>query len=216
MTTTTKLLKEGLGHTETANGFVITPKFRVSYPHLFKPSGNKFNDKMKYSISMLFDESEVDLKKLKAFAKSVVADRFGKDYKMPSNFTKPFRQGDERPNDPAYENMVFINCNTERRPAVVNQRNLEINSGEPGDEASIYAGCYARAEVSCYAYGGLDTGMKPGVAFGLRMVQKVDDGEPLGGGAVGNPNDVFAVLDESSDDASNYEDASLDDDDIAF
>ena len=158
MTSTTKLLREGKGHTETANGYVITPKFRVSYPHLFKPSAGPNGGKEKYSISMIFDPNEVDLKKLKAYAKATRVEHFGKDYKKPSNFKTPFRDGGERPNDPAYEGKIFINCNTERKPVVVDTKNREINSGEAGDEASIYAGCYARAEISCYCYGGGKTG----------------------------------------------------------
>jgi hypothetical protein len=198
-----KLLKEGKSHTEMSDGSVLTPKFRVSYPHLTKATPGPNGGKEKYSLSMIFDEKSVDLTNLKALAKKAMVDKFGKDYKKPSNFKSPFRNGDERPNDPAYEGKVFINASTEIRPVVVDQKRREITSTQVGDEDAIYAGCYGIAQLSAYAYGGAGTTYAPGVAFGLRMVQKVADGGPLGA-AQSDPNDVFDVLDDDEDDADNY------------
>jgi hypothetical protein len=49
------------------------------------------------------------------------------------------------------------------------------------NEADFYPGCYARATVRPFWY---DTAGNKGVAFGLQNIQKLADGEPLGGRVV--------------------------------
>ena len=43
----------------------------------------------------------------------------------------------------------------------------------------IYSGCYVRASINAYAF---NIQGNSGVSFGLNNIQKVRDGEPLGGG----------------------------------
>ena len=46
------------------------------------------------------------------------------------------------------------------------------------DKTEVYSGCYARLSVSLYPY---NTNGNRGVAVGLNHIQKIADGEPLGG-----------------------------------
>ena len=55
----------------------------------------------------------------------------------------------------------------------------------------MYSGCYANVSVTFYAY---KTDAGSGIAAGLGNIQKVKDGEPLGGAS--NPEDDFEVLDD--------------------
>ena len=46
------------------------------------------------------------------------------------------------------------------------------------DRAEVYSGCYARVSVNFYAF---NSNGNRGIACGLGNIQKVRDGEPLGG-----------------------------------
>ncbi len=48
------------------------------------------------------------------------------------------------------------------------------------EPSEFYAGCYARATINAYAY---DRNGNRGVAFGLRNIQKIKDGDSFGGGS---------------------------------
>ena len=59
------------------------------------------------------------------------------------------------------------------------------------DRSEVYSGCYARVSLSFYAF---NSNGNKGVACGLGNIQKVRDGEPLGGRT--NAADDFATLDD--------------------
>ena len=59
------------------------------------------------------------------------------------------------------------------------------------EEKDFYPGCYARATVRAFAY---DQAGNRGVAFGLQNIQKLADGEPLGGRT--KPHDDFEPVDD--------------------
>ena len=46
------------------------------------------------------------------------------------------------------------------------------------DRAEVYSGCYGRVSLTFFAY---NTNGNRGIACGLNNVQKIRDGEPLGG-----------------------------------
>ena len=95
--------------------------------------------------------------------------------KVPPNLKTPLRDGDaEHPGEPAYANKYFFNCSAKNRPGVVD---AEINPIiNPED---VYSGCYGRVNVTFYPY---DASGNRGIAAGLNHVQKLEDGERLGGG----------------------------------
>ena len=171
----------------------ITPPARLSYPSLFKTSSFRGDDSGKYEATFIFD-ADVDLSRLKALELNALKEKFPKmsdeDIKAQVKsgaMNWPFRKGDEKPNAPELEGKVFFKASSKERPGVVDDRLDPIT--EPGE---IYPGCWVLASVNVYAF---DNRAK-GVAIGLRNVQKVRDGEPLGGGR-SRPEDDFEPLDTS-------------------
>jgi hypothetical protein len=84
------------------------------------------------------------------------------------------RDGDAEKEDAAYEGCYFINANSVQKPGVVDQDLNPIL-----DQNEFYSGCYGRASITFYPYNA--QGSK-GIACGLNNVQKLEDGEKLGGG----------------------------------
>lgn len=161
---------------------VLTPKFRVSYPNIFKPVVNKLSGQSEYSLQALFPKG-TDLTKLKQVAKEVAEAKWGKD-KLPKNLKSPFRDQSDRAKEdeetgkttmPAgYEaGAIYMNLKSKQRPSVVDQKVEEII-----DDSQFYAGCWARASIVAFAY---DQAGNKGVSFALRNIQKVADGDPLSG-----------------------------------
>lgn len=166
---------------------VLTPEFRVSYPYVFKPNLNKLSGKEEYALVALFPPN-ADLSKLKAAAQEAIKEKWGPDAtKWPKNLKNPFRDQGEKEKEvedgkggtkklmpPGHEKgAIFLNLKSKQRPGLVDKNVADII-----DPSNFYAGCYARATVSCYAY---DQAGNRGVSFGLGNIQKTRDGEPFGG-----------------------------------
>lgn len=168
----------------------ITPEFRVSFPNVFrtaKPMAGATGDP-KYGITALFKPGE-DLSGLKAAAEEAIVEKWGADKsKWPKNLRSPFRDQGEKEFDGYVEGAIFINATSKQRPGLV-----DANMNDIIDESEFYAGCYARASINAFAY---DTAGNRGVAFGLNNVQKLRDGEPLGGRT--RPEDDFEPVAEGA------------------
>ena len=67
------------------------------------------------------------------------------------------------------------------------------------DANEVYSGCYARVSISFYAF---NTNGNRGIACGLGNIQKLRDGEPLGGNRISAEAD-FGGLTTASDDFLN-------------
>lgn len=137
-----------------------TPKYSVS---LIIPKSDKVTvEKIKAAIKAAYEEGE---SKLKGNGKSVPA---------LSTLKTPLRDGDlERPDDPAYANSYFVNANSATAPGVVDADRQPII-----DRSEVYSGVYGRASISFYAF---NSNGNRGIACGLNNLQKIRDGEPLGG-----------------------------------
>lgn len=86
----------------------------------------------------------------------------------------PLRDGDkERPGDEAYKDSYFINANSATAPGIVDADRQQII-----DRSEIYSGVYGRASINLYAF---NSNGNRGIACGLNNLQKIRDGEPLGG-----------------------------------
>lgn len=188
------------------NKSCLTPAFRVSYPSVFQAKENELSGKMEYSVVALFPKG-CDLSALKACAKAAIEEKWGADQsKWPKNMKTPFRDQAEREKvgddgktylPQGHEaGAIFINLKSYERPGLVDQKLNDIV-----DKSEFYAGCWARAKVTAYAY---DTKGNKGVAFGLSNLQKVKDDDSLTGRT--KPQDDFAPIEtgegESSSDAS--------------
>lgn len=154
---------------------VVTGKVRLSYEHVWEPAAIKDSDP-KYSVSLIIPKS--DKKTIKAIqdaieqAKEDGKAKFGG--KIPANLKLPLRDGDiERPEDETYADSYFINANSKDKPQIVDRNVQPIL-----DKNEVYSGCYARVSVSIYPF---NTNGNRGIACGLGNIQKIADGEPLGG-----------------------------------
>lgn len=86
----------------------------------------------------------------------------------------PLRDGDkERPGDEAYKDSYFINANSATAPGIVDADRQQII-----DRSEVYSGVYGRASINLYAF---TSNGNRGIACGLNNLQKIRDGEPLGG-----------------------------------
>ena len=100
--------------------------------------------------------------------------KFGGKIPSKAALKLPLRDGDiDRPDDEAYANCYFINANSSSAPEIVDKSlNPILNRSE------VYSGVYARASINFYAF---NSNGNRGIACGLGNIQKVRDGEPLGG-----------------------------------
>lgn len=171
---------------------VTTGKVRLSYAHLFEPHAIEGNDP-KYSVSVLIPKTDTEtlkaIKEAVAEAKELGKGKFGG--KVPANLKTPLRDGDEeRPDDEAYVGCYFLNASSKNKPGVV-----DLSVQPVLDATEVYSGCYGRLTLNFYAYSA--SGNK-GIAAGLGNVQKLADGEPLGGFT--RAEDDFDSVDSAEDD----------------
>ena len=100
--------------------------------------------------------------------------KFGGKKPNKASLKLPLRDGDtEREDDEAYAGSYFINANSNTAPQIVDMKVQPIL-----ERGEVYSGVYARVSVNFYAFN--SSGNK-GIACGLGNIQKVRDGEPLGG-----------------------------------
>lgn len=98
--------------------------------------------------------------------------KFGGKRPNKASLKLPLRDGAER-EDEAYQGHYFINANSKLAPQIVDKHVKPIL-----DRNEVYSGCYARVSLSFFAY---NSNGNKGVACGLGNIQKIRDGEPLGG-----------------------------------
>jgi hypothetical protein len=151
---------------------VITPEFRVSYPSVFQPSSMDEKSEKKYGITMLIPKN-VDIKPLRDLMMAAVIEKWPDAAKRPKGLRSPIRDGEEKSDKEGYAGHWFIAARNSTKPSVVDQNVQPIL-----DQSLFYAGCYARASITAFAY---DRNGNRGVAFSLQHVQKIRDGEPFSG-----------------------------------
>lgn len=144
----------------------------------------------KYSVSVLIpkDDKETLVKIEKAIDAAIEEGiaKFGGKKPNKAAIKLPLRDGDIERDDEAYKGHYFINANSVAKPQIVD-RNVEpiLNQEE------VYSGCYARVSLNFYAF---NSNGNKGVACGLGNIQKIRDGEPLGGRS--SASDDFTTLED--------------------
>lgn len=173
---------------------VITgPKTRWSYANVWEAKA--MNDgKPKFSVSLIIPKSDtVTVQKIKAAIQAAYDEGQsklkgnGKSVPPLAAIKTPLRDGDiERPDDEAYHNAFFINANSTTAPQIVDADRQHII-----DHSEVYSGVYGRASINFYAF---NSNGNKGIACGLGNLQKIADGEPLGGRS--SAEDDFADEDD--------------------
>ena len=138
------------------------PKFSVSL--IIQKDDTATVDKIKAAIQTAYEEGQ---SKLKGNGKSVPP---------LTSIKNPLRDGDiEKPDDEAYAGCYFVNANSSTAPGVVDADRQPII-----ERSEVYSGVYGRASINFYAF---KVNGNKGIACGLNNLQKIRDGEPLGGKA---------------------------------
>lgn len=136
------------------------PKFSVSL--IIPKSDTVTVNKIKAAIQAAYEEGESKLKGNGKFVPAL------------DTIKTPLRDGDkERPGDEAYKGCYFINANSATAPGIVDADRNPIM-----DRSEVYSGVYGRASINLYAF---NSNGNRGIACGLNNLQKIRDGEPLGG-----------------------------------
>lgn len=156
------------------NTKVIVP-CRFSYLHCWEPDSVNGGDP-KYSVSAIIPKSDTKtVNAIKAAIEQAKKDSVSKwGGKIPANLKLPLRDGDiDRPDDEAYAGCYFFNANSRQAPQVVDSKVQPIL-----DQSEVYSGCYGKISVTLYGY---NSNGNRGIAAGLGNIQKLKDGESLGG-----------------------------------
>ena len=160
---------------------VITgPETRWSYANVWDPKAIN-GGTPKYSVSLIIPKTDtVTVNKIKAAIQSAYEEGEsklkgnGRTVPALSVLKTPLRDGDiEKPDDEAYKNAYFVNANSPTAPGIVDADRQEII-----DRSEVYSGVYGRASINFYAF---NRNGNKGIACGLNNLQKIKDGEPLGG-----------------------------------
>ena len=166
---------------------VTTGEVRFSYAHLFKPYAAMQGQEEKYSVTVLVPKTDVDTMSrinaaIEAAKQRGISDKW--NGVCPPIVPTPVYDGDGvRPSDgmPFGEeckgHWVFTaSAKAEYPPEVVDRMgNPIINQSE------VYSGMYGRVNITFYPY---MFGGKKGIGCGLGPVQKLRDGEALGGSSM--------------------------------
>lgn len=166
---------------------------RWSYANVWHPKAIN-GGAPKYSVSLIIPKSDTaTVNKIKAAIQAAYDDGEsklkgnGKSVPPLSALKTPMRDGDlERPDDAAYKNAYFINANSATAPGIVDSDRQPII-----DTSEVYSGVYGRASINFYAF---NSNGNKGIACGLNNLQKIKDGEPLGGKS--RAEDDFADADD--------------------
>lgn len=172
---------------------VITGEARLSYANLWEPKSIN-GGAPKYSVSIIIPKSDTrTIAKIKAAIEAAYREGEtklkgnGKTVPALSALKTPLRDGDtERPDDEAYADSYFINANSATAPGIVDSACETIL-----ERSQLYSGVYARASVNFFAF---NSNGNKGIACGLNNIQKLRDGDPLGGKS--RAEDDFATDDD--------------------
>ena len=153
---------------------------RWSYANVWDPKSID-GGKPKYSVSLIIPKDDTaTVNKIKAAIQAAYEEGQsklkgnGKTVPPLSAIKNPLRDGDlEKPDDEAYAGCYFVNANSATAPGVVDADRQPII-----ERSEVYSGVYGRASISFYAF---NVNGNRGIACGLNNLQKIRDGEPLGG-----------------------------------
>ena len=151
---------------------VVTGIVRLSYANVWEPASIN-GSKPKYSVSLIIPKGDTKTIADINAAIDEGAAKFGGKIPNKAALKLPLRDGDIERDDEAYKGSYFVNANSTTAPEVVDRSLQRIL-----DRNEVYSGCYARVSINFYAF---NSNGNRGIACGLGNIQKVRDGEPLGG-----------------------------------
>ena len=145
-------------------------KTRWSYANVWEPKSIN-GGAPKYSVSLIIPKSDtVTVGKIKDAIKAAYEEG----------------QSKLKGNNKSVPDSYFINANSATAPGIVDAARQPIL-----ERSEVYSGVYGRASINFYAF---NSNGNKGIACGLNNLQKISDGEPLGGKT--RAEDDFADEDE--------------------
>lgn len=142
----------------------------------------------KYSVSVLIPKGDTaTLQKIEQAIDNAIElgiSKFGGKKPNKAALKTPLRDGDIERDDEAYKGHYFINANSITKPQIV-----DMNVAPILNQEEVYSGCYARVSLNFYAF---NSNGNKGIACGLGNIQKVKDGDLLGGRS--SASDEFTTL----------------------
>lgn len=181
------------------NTSIVLQHVRLSYVHILKPYARDPKSDAKYQTTILVPKSDTNAKAM-IDAAIEGAKRNGLANKwqgaMPQRVPTPIWDGDgltQNGNEFGPEckgHWVFTASSPADKPIEV----VDANVQPILRVTDVYSGMYANVSVNFFAY---NYQGKKGIGCGLGPVQKVADGEPLGGQAP-SAKSIFSPLSKSS------------------
>ena len=160
---------------------ITTGKCRLSFPNLFTPRTDDNGENPKYGLKLLIPKSDkATIRALRNLQKEALAEGIARGINRKKLSGEPgtgqawdtIHDGDDSEAPEDHDHWT-VNVSSKRKPAIVDRNVQPIL-----DADEVYSGCYARVSVNFYAF---NTNGNRGVAVGLNHIQKIADGEPLGG-----------------------------------
>jgi len=175
----------------TSKTKVITGIVRLSYANVWEPKSINGGTE-KYSVSVLIPKNDIEtINAINVAIDAAIEEgisKFGGKKPNKASIKTPLRDGDVERDDEAYKDCYFVNANSTTPPQIVDKSVKPIL-----DRNELYSGCYGRVSLNFYAF---NSNGNKGVACGLGNIQKVKDGEPLGGRT--NATEDFATVDDDN------------------
>lgn len=175
---------------------VVTGKVRLSYVHLFEAFSNIDGQDPKFSCVLLIPKSDTaTMKKLRAAEAAALEAGKGPKFggSIPRVPKSVIHDGDEEADlerNPEYEGHFYMSVSSKTRPGLVDAQVNPIL-----DSTELYSGCFARVSINAFPY---SVNGNKGTSFGLNHVQKIADGDYLGGRS--KAEDDFDALEDDGDD----------------
>lgn len=165
------------------NTEIVTGKVRFSYLNVFAPKASNPGDEPKYSVTLLIPKSDTTtLQKIKsamAAAREAFVARNGAN-SLPAQPVHTLRDGDgTRSNGEDFGEeckgcwVINVSAKADRKPGIYDAFRNDIT-----DPSELKSGDYGRAHINFYGY---SRNGKKGISASLLGVQKLADGEALGG-----------------------------------
>lgn len=165
----------------TSETTVTTERTRLSFVHLFEPYANNPGQEARYSVTVLVPKSDIATKqRIDAAVTAAKQQGVAKKWNgvMPPVVATAIHDGDGvRSNGEPFgeecRGCWVFTASSKLAPQVV-----DLGLNPIINPTDVYSGCYARVCVNFFPY---SSNGKRGVGIGLQAVQKIEDGEPLGG-----------------------------------
>lgn len=176
---------------------VILKNVRLSFANLLEPKSINGGEP-KYSTQVIIEKSDTEnIENMKkaidiAYKQGLESGRLKrvKRDRLKTTLHDAEEKYDFNEN-PEYEDTLYINLNSKRRPGLINKYKDKTD-----DPEEVYSGVYANVSLNFYPY---NTSGNKGVSAGLNNVMVLGKGERLGGQASAESDFADFEAEDSSD-----------------